>query len=160
MTRSCLIKGFERARLQPRRKPPYKTRALAPEGIRSASITIYEIRSNSCRLLPNGAELAAFNMFWAMNLPDFRNSLSKASPPHGLSPALIGLWWDAKGDWDKAHESAQQDEGAEGAWVHAYLHRKEGDQSNAEYWYQRAGKPPARSSPEEEWNEIVVALAE
>jgi hypothetical protein len=93
-----------------------------------------------------------------MNLQEFRDSLSQASPPPGLGAALSGLWWDAKGDWHKAHESAQQDEGTEGAWVHAYLHRKEGDPSNAEYWYQRAGKPPVKSSLQEEWNEIIAAL--
>jgi len=93
-----------------------------------------------------------------MDLQEFRNSLSQGSPPQGLSPALAGLWWDAKGDWTKAHESAQQDEGPASAWVHAYLHRKEGDQSNAEYWYGRAGKPPATSSLEEEWNEIAAVL--
>jgi hypothetical protein len=68
------------------------------------------------------------------------------------------LWWDAKGDWTKAHESAQQDEGPEGSWVHAYLHRKEGDSSNAAYWYGRAGKPVFRGSFEEEWRQIVSTL--
>ena len=54
--------------------------------------------------------------------------------------ALLALWWDAKGDWDKAHEVAQEVAGADGAWVHAYLHRKEGDLGNAAYWYRRAGR--------------------
>jgi hypothetical protein len=93
-----------------------------------------------------------------MNLQEFRNSLSRDSPPAGLSFALGGLWWDAKGDWKRAHESAQQDEGPAGAWVHAYLHRKEGDSSNAAYWYERAGKPPAHSAFEEEWDEISGSL--
>jgi hypothetical protein len=57
-----------------------------------------------------------------------------------VSVALAGLWWDAKGNWARAHESAQQDEGPHRAWVHAYLHRKEGDNANAEYWYRRARK--------------------
>lgn len=70
----------------------------------------------------------------------------------------MGLWWDAKGDWTKAHESAQQDEGPQGSWVHAYLHRKEGDSSNAAYWYGRAGKHAAKSALETEWTEIVAAL--
>ena len=69
-----------------------------------------------------------------MTLDEFRQSLTATEPPAGLTLALAGLWWDAKGDWKQAHESAQQDEGIEGAWVHAYLHRKEGDQSNAAYW--------------------------
>ena len=94
----------------------------------------------------------------AMNLEEFRNSLSLPAPPSTLSAALAGLWWDAKGDWTKAHESAQQDEGPAGAWVHAYLHRKEGDLSNAGYWYGRAGKPMARGSLDEEWTEISAAL--
>jgi hypothetical protein len=67
-----------------------------------------------------------------MTLDEFRGSLAATEPPAAsLAPALAGLWWDAKGDWTRAHESAQQDEGVEGAWVHAYLHRKEGDQGNA-----------------------------
>ena len=81
-----------------------------------------------------------------MNLQEFRDSALTGQPPAHLNFALSGLWWDAKGDWTRAHESAQQDEGPAGAWVHAYLHRKEGDSSNAAYWYQRAGKPLCRSS--------------
>ena len=65
-----------------------------------------------------------------MTLDEFRLSFT-AEQPAGLSLALAGLWWDAKGDWKRAHESAQEDAGREGAWVHAYLHRKEGDSSNA-----------------------------
>ena len=79
-----------------------------------------------------------------MTLDDFRQSLTATEPPAGLTHALAGLWWDAKGDWTRAHESAQQDEGIDGSWVHAYLHRKEGDQGNAAYWYSRAGKPVCR----------------
>ncbi len=93
-----------------------------------------------------------------MNGKEFRDSLSLDAPPAGLGHALAGLWWDAKGDWTKAHESAQQDEGPAGALVHAYLHRKEGDTSNAAYWYQRAGKSPARGSLTEEWDQIAGAL--
>jgi len=93
-----------------------------------------------------------------MNLQEFRDSLLRDGPPADLGPALSGLWWDAKGDWAKAHEWAQKDEGPRGAWVHAYLHRKEGDSSNAAYWYRQAGKPPESGSLEEEWNEITAAL--
>jgi hypothetical protein len=93
-----------------------------------------------------------------VNLIEFRNSLSLENPPAGLSLPLAGLWWDAKGDWTKAHESAQQDEGPNGALVHAYLHRKEGDGSNAAYWYGQAKTPPSRLSFEEEWEEIAKAL--
>jgi hypothetical protein len=93
-----------------------------------------------------------------MTLEEFHKSLNSEHSPEGLTPSLAALWWDAKGDWTKAHESAQQDEGAAGAWVHAYLHRNEGDTSNAGYWYQRAGKPSARVSLEDEWVEIVTSL--
>jgi hypothetical protein len=93
-----------------------------------------------------------------MTLPEFRDSVSQDVPPCELNLALLGLWWDAKGDWTKAHESAQEDEGAAGSWVHAYLHRKEGDASNAGYWYRRAGKSPARNSLDDEWLEIVESL--
>jgi hypothetical protein len=93
-----------------------------------------------------------------MTLDDFRCSLSDTTPPNELSFALAGLWWDAKDDWTQAHESAQQDESPQGAWVHAYLHRKEGDQGNAAYWYRRAGKPVCRDALETEWLSIAKAL--
>ena len=93
-----------------------------------------------------------------MDLEKFRRSLNDPNPPAGLSLPLTGLWWDAKRNWAKAHEAAQQDEGPQGSWVHAYLHRKEGDATNAAYWYQRAGKPVSRWSLEEEWIEIAGAL--
>jgi hypothetical protein len=93
-----------------------------------------------------------------VNLQQFRESLQSNEPPAHLSAALAGLWWDAKGNWTKAHESAQQDEGPSGAWVHAYLHRKQGDSSNAAYWYRRAGKPVARSPLEAEWRDIAGSL--
>jgi hypothetical protein len=93
-----------------------------------------------------------------MTPADFRASLADAAPPAGLSPALAALWRDAKGDWEGAHDLAQSDEGGAGDWVHAYLHRKEGDSGNAAYWYRRAGKPVARASLEQEWADIVEAL--
>lgn len=93
-----------------------------------------------------------------MIIAEFRASLSLAEPPRELTPALAGLWWDAKGDWTRAHESAQKDEGPDGSWVHAYLHRKEGDIPNAQYWYGRAGKSPAKGTLEKEWEEITRAL--
>ncbi len=93
-----------------------------------------------------------------MTTTEFRQSLSLDQPPADLSLALAGLWWDAKGNWTRAHESAQQDEGPAGAWVHAYLHRKEGDLSNAGYWYRRAGRPESQSSLEQEWLEIARSL--
>ena len=93
-----------------------------------------------------------------MNLEELRKSLTADRPPGDLNLPLAALWWDAKGDWGKAHDSAQQDEGPAGAWVHAYLHRKEGDLSNAGYWYRRAGKPQARMSLDKEWTEIANLL--
>ncbi len=91
-----------------------------------------------------------------MTLQAFRDSLLDSDPPGNL--ALAGLWWDAKGDWTRAHESAQQDEGPAGSWVHAYLHRKQGDQSNAQYWYGRAGKSFSTVSLDKEWEEIAESL--
>ena len=93
-----------------------------------------------------------------MDLAAFRASLAAPGPPPGLSRALQALWRDAKGDWDGAHELAQADEGGAGDWVHAYLHRKEGDLGNAGYWYRRARKPVAKGPLDEEWAEIAKAL--
>ena len=93
-----------------------------------------------------------------MDLQEFRDSVLSDQPPKNLNFALSGLWWDAKGNWKRAHESAQQDESPAGSWVHAYLHRKEGDTSNAGYWYKRADKAPAERSLEQEWLEIVESL--
>jgi hypothetical protein len=93
-----------------------------------------------------------------MTLDDFLQSLEAVGPPLELSPALAGLWWEAKGDWTRAHESAQQEKDVSGAWVHAYLHRKEGDQDNAAYWYRRAGKPVCREPLDAEWRSIAEEL--
>jgi hypothetical protein len=95
-----------------------------------------------------------------MTLEQFRNSLGLDHPPSDFDYALAGLWWDAKGDWVKAHESAQADESSNGAWVHAYLHRKEGDATNAGYWYRRAHRTPSSSTFQEEWQEITRSLLE
>jgi hypothetical protein len=88
-----------------------------------------------------------------MTIAEFR-----ASPPDELDGPLLALWWAAEDNWEKAHEIAQDIEGAEGSWVHAYLHRKEGDQSNASYWYRRAGRSAAEGDFEAEWYQIVEEL--
>jgi hypothetical protein len=88
----------------------------------------------------------------------FEESLAEPTPPAELALALQALWWDRKGDWNKAHEAAQAQDDATGAWVHAYLHRKEGDLGNAGYWYRRAGKPVAQTSLDDEWSAIATAL--
>lgn len=93
-----------------------------------------------------------------MRVDEFRASLSGASPAPGLTAPLSALWWAAKGDWDHAHKIVQDDGSAEAAWVHAYLHRVEGDLSNAGYWYRRAGKPVAKNSPASEWERIASEL--
>jgi hypothetical protein len=93
-----------------------------------------------------------------MNLQEFKASLSGDTPPAGVSLLLQALWQEAKGDWDTAHGLAQQQNDREGAWVHAYLHRQEGDLPNAGYWYSRASRPVSKASLEQEWEEIVTAL--
>jgi hypothetical protein len=85
-------------------------------------------------------------------------SVSNAAPPAGLTAPLQALWWAAKGDWDKAHKIVMEEEGADAAWVHAYLHRVEGDLPNAGYWYRAAGKPVAKGALEAEWDAIAAAL--
>jgi hypothetical protein len=98
-----------------------------------------------------------------MSFEEFRRSIedpASASPPTELAPALLALWHDARGDWDQAHRCAQDDRSTAGSWVHAYLHRKEGDRGNAGYWYSRAHRkmPAADVSLESEWKEITRAL--
>jgi hypothetical protein len=93
-----------------------------------------------------------------MTLSEFRGSLTQSEPLPGMPPLLAALWWEAQGDWDRAHSIAQDESGADGAWVHAYLHRREGDASNAGYWYRQAGRAHCTSSLEKEWEEIVAAL--
>jgi hypothetical protein len=89
---------------------------------------------------------------------DFRTSLSGAAPAPELDAPLAGLWWAAKGQWDQAHKIVQDESSDDAAWVHAYLHRVEGDLGNAGYWYRQAGRPVATDSLESEWQRIVAAL--
>ena len=93
-----------------------------------------------------------------MLFEEFQGSLNSDHAPQGAPPLLAALWWEARGDWAKAHEIAQEIDSPEAAWVHAYLHRKEGDQGNAGYWYHRAGKPHSRAPLQNEWEEIARAL--
>lgn len=93
-----------------------------------------------------------------MTLSDFKRTVSDGVPPKKISLALLAMWHDARGDWNAAHETAQSVEDETGAWVHAYLHRKEGDAANAGYWYRRARKPMAADAPGAEWERIVTAL--
>jgi hypothetical protein len=93
-----------------------------------------------------------------MNASDFRASLSQETPPVGLSAPLAALWWDAKGDWARAHGLVDSLETPEGMAVHAYLHRKEGVAWNADYWYRRAGRTFYRSALEDEWEALVNGL--
>ena len=92
-----------------------------------------------------------------MTLTEFRRTLTDSQPP-ALSALLRALWHDAKGDWTQAHALAQDVDDPNGAWVHAYLHRKEGDADNAAYWYGQARQPVATDSLDEEWNRIADAL--
>lgn len=93
-----------------------------------------------------------------MQFQQFKASVKDAAPPANIPAPLMALWYAAKGDWGKAHDIAQDIPTPEGSWVHAYLHRVEGDQSNAHYWYVRAGRPTPELGPEEEWEEIVRLL--
>jgi len=92
-----------------------------------------------------------------MTLSEFRATLKDAAPPD-VSPALVALWHDARGDWEMAHRVAQDVNDRSGAWVHAYLHRKEGEIDNARYWYGQADKPAATDSLEAEWDRIASGL--
>jgi hypothetical protein len=92
-----------------------------------------------------------------MTLDDFKQTLSAGEPPR-LSRALTALWHDARGNWDAAHGVAQDISTPDGAWVHAYLHRKEGDLTNARYWYQRAGQDPQIGPLDSERDHIIERL--
>ncbi len=91
-------------------------------------------------------------------MADLKASLASAKPADSLAPPLAALWWAAKGDWDAAHKIVMNEDTKDAAWVHAYLHRVEGDLSNAGYWYRKAGKPAADDALDAEWQRIVGAL--
>jgi hypothetical protein len=93
-----------------------------------------------------------------MTPAEFKQSLKSRIPDGGLSPALTALWWAGKDDWDKAHKIVMSEDGADCAWIHAYLHRVEGELDNARYWYRQARRKPATHELSSEWNEMVAAL--
>ncbi|HLH95415.1 MAG TPA: hypothetical protein VKW08_09885 [Xanthobacteraceae bacterium] len=92
-----------------------------------------------------------------MTLAELKHSTANPEPP-ALAAALVALWWEAKGDWGRAHTLIMDEKGADCAWVHAYLHRREGDLANARYWYGEAGRPLPSESLAAEWNSIAAAL--
>lgn len=93
-----------------------------------------------------------------MSFEEFQTCVADGRFPPGSSPALTALWHDARSDWEKAHGCVQNDPTSEGAWVHAYLHRREGDAGNAAYWYARAGRPVAAGPLTAEWAAIAREL--
>lgn len=93
-----------------------------------------------------------------MKIAEFRSSVTNETPPAELSPPLLALWWDAKGEWSRAHELVDELETQSGMAVHAYLHRKEGEQWNADYWYRLAGRGYHRSKLADEWTALADGL--
>jgi hypothetical protein len=91
-------------------------------------------------------------------MAEFTASLAGAAPADGIAPPLAALWWAGKGDWDQAHRIVQDKSTREAAWVHAYLHRVEGDLGNASYWYRQAAQPVATDELQAEWQQIASAL--
>ncbi|MGI9336749.1 MAG: hypothetical protein ACR2RL_26655 [Gammaproteobacteria bacterium] len=93
-----------------------------------------------------------------MNAAELRESTQEAKPPLGIGSLLEALWHEARGDWDRAHRIVQDIGTAEAAWVHAYLHRVEGDEGNAGYWYKRANRPRSNADLDDEWYEVAESL--
>ena len=93
-----------------------------------------------------------------MTLQEFKASLSSDVPPRGISNLLEAMWYEGKGDWERSHNIAQDIHSKDGSWIHAYLHRKEGDDGNAAYWYARAGRKMPSVPLEDEWNSICADL--
>ena len=89
-------------------------------------------------------------------IAEFKASLSSPQPPAGLSPELTSLWYDGKGNWQKAHAQVDHLDDPGSAWVHAYLHRKEGDIGNADYWYRKARQTRPNLSLDEEWEQLIL----
>jgi hypothetical protein len=99
--------------------------------------------------------------YWGLDLEEFISRCADTEPPRGVEPVLEALWWTRKGNWERAHEIIMAHEGEPDAdWVHAYLHRLEGDIPNAHYWYRRAKKAPATGSLDIEWQQILDVVLE
>jgi hypothetical protein len=94
-----------------------------------------------------------------MNIATFKASLHENTPPAGLSIQQEALWYDGKGDWERAHDLVNDLNDKQSAHVHAYLHRKEGDLWNADYWYRRAGKQRPAGTLAEEWEELIRTIS-
>jgi hypothetical protein len=95
-----------------------------------------------------------------MTFDELKRTLTNAKPPAGIGPPLTALWWAAKGDWDKAHGIVMKEDSRDAAWVHAYLHRVEGDLDNAGYWYRKARRPAEAGPLPAEWDTIAADLIE
>ncbi len=96
--------------------------------------------------------------FAGMTVQQLHHSLAASEPPAGANVYVQSLWYDAKGDWEKSHSLIQDVNNDAAAWIHAYLHRKEGDLSNADYWYRRAGRKRPDLSLHAEWEQLAEAL--
>jgi hypothetical protein len=93
-----------------------------------------------------------------LTLDAFKASAAADAPPAGLPKPLLALWWGKKGNWEKAHETAQSEKTKDGSWVHGYLHRVEGDLDNSSYWYGQSGRKRPDMPLDEEWDKIAAAL--
>jgi hypothetical protein len=93
-----------------------------------------------------------------MTLQSFIQSLANEEPPTGFSDQLLSLWYEGKGNWNRSHQLIQDLEDSTAAWIHAYLHRKEGDNWNADYWYNKAGRKSPSLTLQQEWESIVSEL--
>jgi hypothetical protein len=93
-----------------------------------------------------------------VTITEFEASLANGEPPPRLPPLLVALWHERRGNWNRAHDITQDIDDGDAAWVHAYLHRREGDLPNASYWYRQASRPVERGPLEDEWRTIAAAL--
>ena len=93
-----------------------------------------------------------------MNSDQFKTSIANDAPDSNLTAPLAALWWDAKGDWTRAHALVDELETRDGMAVHAYLHRKEGSDWNADYWYKRSARDYHRPTLDAEWAALVEGL--